>query len=639
MSTLARNGRKRVLISNISPAIDGGRQPLKRVIQENISLSCNLYADGHDIIRAKALWKAKADKKWHSKDLLPLENERYSCDFHFSKMGDHEYKIQAWLDKGLSWLRKVQLEYEGQQDLELLIQDGIPHLKHLQEAGHIEAKQWLKLAEENYLAAAELLASPQVWEVFYQFPQIEFISESELLNAYCDRRKAAFSATYELFPRSAGAGRHGTFQDVKKRIPRIAELGFDTLLIPPIHPIGQSHRKGKNNSTLAQKGDPGSPWGIGSKDGGHTSIHPELGTLADLEELLKTLDDHHMELAMDLSFHVSPDHPWIKEHPEWFQKRADGSFQFAENPPYKYEDIIPFHFEGEDWKALWEALKEVAIYWIEKGVKMFRVDNAHTKPYYFWEWLIKELRQQYPEVLFLSNAQSNEGFFLELAKLGFAQMGSEFIWKNFRHELIDYTETIFSEPYLDFIRPSFWPNSHDQLPLILQSGNISAYMARLFMAGTLSANYGLYGPLFENMENEALPGTEEYRDSEKYEVKIHQWDTENKLTWLMKIMNAARRDLGPLQQNRNFRILEIENQALFAYIKWDPKDRVVCVVNLDPYNAHEGWLQLPEDLMPLSENGYRMHDYISGADYPWREEWNYVRLDPARPVHLFKVIP
>ncbi len=638
MSTKAVNGRKRVLISSISPAINNGRHPLKRVLNESINLSCTLFADGHDIVRGQALWKAKADKQWQSCDLLPLENDVYACSFQFAEIGAHEYKVQAWIDKGLSWLRKVQLEFEGQQDLELLIQDGHPHLKHLQKAGHKEAKNWLKLAEKNYLEAAELLASPEVWEVFYQYPQVDFISESEVLKAYCDRAKAGFSATYELFPRSAGTKGHGNFKDVEKLIPRIADLGFDTLLIPPIHPIGETKRKGKNNSTVAQKGDPGSPWGIGSKEGGHTSIHPELGSMKDFEGLLKTLSKHDMELAMDLSFHVSPDHPWIKEHPEWFQKRSDGSFQFAENPPFKYEDIYPFHFECEEWKSLWEALKKVVFFWIDKGVKIFRVDNAHTKPYYFWEWLIAECQDKYPDVLFLSNAQSNQGFFLELSKLGFAHMGSEFLWKNFRHELIDYTEAIFAEPYIDFIRPSFWPNSHDQLPLILQSGNMSAYMARLFMAGTLSSNYGLYGPVFENMEKEALPGTEEYRDSEKYEVKHHQWDTENKLTWLMKTMNNARKELSPLQQNRNFRVLEVENQALFAYIKWDEQDRVVCVVNLDPYNAHEGWLQLPEDLMPLTEKGYRMHDYISGADYPWREEWNYVRLDPARPIHLFKVI-
>ena len=344
MSTIAVNGRNRVLISNISPAIDNGRHPLKRVLNETIHLSCTLFADGHDIVRGQALWKAKADKQWQSNDLLPLENEVYACNFHFTEIGAQEYKVQAWIDKGLSWLRKVQLEFEGQQDLELLIQDGLPHLKHLLKAGHKEAKEWLKLAEKNYLEAAELFASPEVWEVFYQYPQAEFISESEVFKAYCDRDKAGFSATYELFPRSAGNEGHGSFKDVEKLIPRIADFGFDTLLIPPIHPIGETKRKGKNNSTVAQKGDPGSPWGIGSKAGGHTSIHPELGSIKDFERLLKTLSKHEMELAMDLSFHVSPDHPWIKEHPEWFEKRSDGSFQFAE----KYENnyVRKFLFPG-----------------------------------------------------------------------------------------------------------------------------------------------------------------------------------------------------------------------------------------------------------------------------------------------------
>ncbi len=638
MSKIPQHGRSRVLITDVRPAIDDGKQALKRVIGESIDFQCTLYADGHEVIRAQVMWRMQGAKKWNSKDLQTDEENEFSCELKFEEIGGYEYKVRAWVDKALSWQERLRLEYNGERDVDILIKDGQYFLSELKSKGFASAEAWIEKANNNYLEAAAFLLKEEVVEAFWDYPEIDHAAESQIYTAYYDRQKAGFSAFYELFPRSAGIEGHGNFQDVISLIPRIANLGFDTLLFPPIHPIGLTHRKGRNNSTVAEKDDVGSPWGIGAKDGGHKSIHPELGTDKDFDALIKVLEKHQMELALDLSFHVSPDHPWIKEHPEWFTQRSDGSLQYAENPPFKYQDIYPFDFECEDWQELWEALKDIVLYWVARGVKIFRADNAHTKPYQFWEWLIEAVRIEHPDVLFLTNTQSNQGFILELVKLGFAQMGSEFIWKNFRHELIDYTESIFAEPYIDFIRPGFWPNSHDCLPLVLQSGNISSYMSRLFMAGTLSSNYGVYGPVYENLENEALPGTEEYRDSEKYELKTHNWDTENKVTWLMKTLNEARKELSPLQQNRNFRVLDMENQALFAYIKWDEKDRVVCVVNLDPYNPHEGWLQLPTDLMPLGEKGYRMHDYISGADYPWREEWNYVRLDPARPVHLFKVI-
>lgn len=638
MSNIPQNGRERVLISNIKPSIDGGKYALKRIEGEDIDLRCTIFADGHDVLRARVLYRHQDAKDWQFRDLEALENDVFTCRFRLSEIGAYQYKVVAWVDQALTWLNRVDIEFRGAKDLDLLIKDGAKYYEALG-TKHPKAKQWLKMSGENPLEAASRFLLPDVRQAFYEFPEMKSAAESAYFQAYCDRKKAAFSASYELFPRSAGAeGQHGTFADVEKRIPRIAELGFDILLFPPIHPIGTLHRKGKNNSTVAQPDDVGSPWGIGSPDGGHTTIHPDLGSTKDFKKLLKTLDHHEMELALDLSFHASPDHPWTKTHPEWFKHRADGSLQYAENPPFKYEDIIPFDFECDSWELLWKAIKDVVLHWINEGVKIFRADNAHNKPFGFWKWLIAEIQTEHPDVLFLTNTQSNHGFILELVKLGFAQMGSEYLWKNFRHELINYTETIFAEPYIDFIRPGFWPNTHDSLPLVLQSGNPSSFMSRLFMAGTLSSNYGIYGPVFENMEQEALPGTEEYKDSEKYELKTHPWDTENKLTWLIKTMNTARRELSPLQQNRNFRALDMENKALFAYIKWDDKDRVVCVVNLDPYNAQEGWLQLPIDLMPIKEKGYRMHDFISGADYPWREEWNYVRLDPARPVHLFKVI-
>jgi len=354
--------------------------------------------------------------------------------------------------------------------------------------------------------------------------------------------------------------------------------------------------------------------------------------------LINNAQSHGLEIAFDLVFQVAPDHPWLKEHPQWFKQKKDGSIDFAENPPYKYQDVLPLDFESKDYEKLWKELLNIIEFWVGQGVKIFSADNPHTKSIPFWNWAIHEIQKKHPEVIFVAKAFTKPSQKNMLAKAGFNQSYAYYTWKNFRHELIEYMQNLTSEPKADFFRPIFWTNTPDILPFNLQAGHISVFMSRLFMAGTLSSNYGIYGPVYENMIIDAVPGKEEYLNSEKYEIQSHNWEEENKLSWLMRTLNKARQELSPLQQIRNFQYLEMENQSLFAFLKWAGGEQVVCVVNLDPYNAHEGWLQLPLEHMPLRNQGYRLYDYISGAEYSWREEWNYVRLDPARPFHLFKVV-
>lgn len=638
MSSKPKQGRSRVIISDVKPLIEHGKYPIKRIVNESLKVSATLVADGHDVVAGAVAWRKIGGKAWQYKALSWGQNDCFETEIAFEAIGAQEYKIQGWVDYALSWLHGLEKKFKDGQDVSVHLQDGIPHLQHLQKHKVKEVDALLKLLTENSVEAAQMALEPWLNEAFHKFPEKQFLSETPSFPAYCDRKKANFSAWYEFFPRSAAAEGHGTFADVEKLLPRVADLGFDVLYLPPIHPIGEVNRKGKNNSTDAQEGDVGSPWGIGSKEGGHKNIHPALGGIEDYKALIHKAAHLGIEVALDLAYQAAPDHPWVKEHPQWFKWRSDGTVQYAENPPKKYQDILPIYFESEDWENLWDELLSVILYWVDCGVKIFRVDNPHTKSIRFWEWAIAETQRKHPEVIFLAEAFTKPALMQALAKVGFTQGYTYYTWRNFRHELIEYMEELTHGPQAEYFRPNFWPNTPDILPFNLQSGNESLYLTRLFMAGTLSSNYGVYGPVYEHLVHEAVPGKEEYANSEKYEVQNHNWEVENKVTWLMRTLNKARKELSALQQTRNFRYLEMENQSLFAYLKWEGDEKVVCVVNLDPYNAHEGWLQIPHDKMPMRENGYRMRDYISGAEYPWREEWNYVRLDPARPFHLFKVI-
>lgn len=636
MSNKPSFGRSRVLLSNIKPQIDGGRYAVKRVEGEYLKVEACLVADGHDIV-AGALAFRQIGQKWQYRKLEHQGNDIYSAEISIEKAGNYEYKIQAWLDYALTWLHGLEKKHADGQNVAVHITDGKAHIEHLAKAGHSQAKSLLKAMMEDAHAAANLALEPWLKEAFINHPEKTFLSESACFPLRIDRKKALYSSWYEFFPRSAAAEGQASFKDVEKLLPRVAELGFDVLYFPPIHPIGEINRKGKNNSTEAAEDDAGSPWAIGSKLGGHKSVHPELGSLDDYKNLIKKAQDLGLEIALDLAYQAAPDHPWVKEHPSWFKWRSDGTVQYAENPPKKYQDILPIYFESEDWEELWDELLDVILFWIEAGVKIFRVDNPHTKAINFWEWAIAETHKKHPEIIFLAEAFTKPALMHQLAKAGFTQGYTYYTWRNFRHELIEYMTELTEGPGADYFRPNFWPNTPDILPFSLQSGNESLYLIRLFMAATLSSNYGVYGPVYEHIIHQAMPGKEEYYNSEKYEVQHWNWEVENKITWLMRTVNQVRKDNPALQQTRNFKVLSLENQALFAYYKWDGENKMIMVVNLDPYSAQEGWVRLPQDLLGRLERGFYFHDHTNGADYTWTEEWNYVRLDPALPFHLLEL--
>jgi len=499
------------------------------------------------------------------------------------------------------------------------------------------------LDTNNYRGALEKVLSPTFEKIVHEHPLIEHETRFEKeLKLIVEFKKANFSAWYELFPRSASMeGKHGTFRDVVRLLPRISAMGFDVLYLPPIHPIGKVNRKGKNNNVRAAPGEPGSPWAIGSEEGGHKSIHPELGSLDDFKKLIAEARKIHIDIAMDIAFQCAPDHPYVKTHPQWFKQRPDGSIQYAENPPKKYQDIYPFNFQNEDWKNLWEELRSVFEYWIEHGVKIFRVDNPHTKPMRFWQWIIAEINRKHEDVIFLAEAFTRPKIMASLAKAGFTQSYTYFTWRVTKDEITEYmNELVFSPSRFNF-RPNFWPNTPDILPFHLQHQGENIFIIRLAMAATLSSAYGIYGPAYEFYDNLPVPGREEYLDSEKYEIKKHDWKKTNRMTDIITILNRARRDHPALQSTWNLHFCEIHQANLLAYLKIaeGQSDIFLVVVNLDPNQRHSGFVQLPLHRLGLFEKiNVKLHDLVTDEHYTWTQEWNYVELDPSKmPFHLFKI--
>lgn len=452
-----------------------------------------------------------------------------------------------------------------------------------------------------------------------------------------ERERARFSTWYEMFPRSVG-----TLRDCEARLPYIAAMGFDVLYLPPIHPIGKSFRKGPNNALQAGPQDTGSPWAIGGEGGGHKAIHPELGTLEDFRRLVTQARERGIEIALDIAFQTSPDHPYVREHPEWFLKRPDGTIQYAENPPKKYQDIYPFHFEGAAWRELWTELKSVVDFWMAQGVRIFRVDNPHTKPFGFWEWLIAQVRREHPDVIFLAEAFTRPRLMYRLAKAGFSQSYTYFSWRNSKQELMDYFRELSTAPVSDFFRPNLWPNTPDILTEYLQFGGRTAFMLRLALAATLGANYGIYGPAFELMEHEPRePGSEEYRDSEKFQLRHWDVDRPDSLRDFIARVNRIRRENPALQSDRGLQFHDVENEALIAYSKVTPDgaDAVLVVANLDPHHAQSGWMNLNIAALGIdTDRAFQAHDLLSSARYLWKGARNYVALDPTHtPVHIFRI--
>jgi starch synthase (maltosyl-transferring) len=641
----------RAVIAAVRPSIDCGRYFIKRTQGETVDLYAAVFADGHDVVQAEVLYRHESETEWRIARLVHTVNDDWFGQFVVEKQRFYEYKVRAWVDYALNWQQGLIKKVQDGQHVEVELHDGLPLLKDvlklIQEVNDQDNYKQLTLildAIENghYLNSLSLATSTALKEILTQYPTRKNSVESQAFKIWVDRPKAGFSSWYEFFPRSASPtkGRHGTFKDCEALLPRIADLGFDVLYFPPIHPIGEINRKGKNNAVTSKPGEPGSPWAIGSRFGGHDAIHPELGTLEDYKNLIAKAKEFGIEIAMDLAFQCAPDHPYVKEHPDWFVIKSDGSIQYAENPPKKYQDIYPFNFECDDWQGLWQELLRVVLYWIDQGVTIFRVDNPHTKPFRFWEWLIGQVHRDHPDIIFLSEAFTRPKIMHELAKLGFTQSYTYFCWRNSKAELTEYLTELTTTEQREFFRPNFWPNTPDINPWNLQSGNESLRMVRLFLAATLSSNYGIYGPVYEYGIHEPYPGKEEYLNSEKYEIYHWDWSKETRLTVLIRLINQIRKSYTAFQTTYNLQFCPVNDDQLLAYYKGNPDkgEHFLMVVNLDPFNTRQGMVRPPFEKIGLSPGTpLLMKDFITGNTWTWYSEYNYVALNPNVPFHLFKI--
>lgn len=641
--------QRRVHIENVKPQINNGQYFIKRIVGQRVTVTADILSDGHDVMAAVVKYRHEKDKKWQEVRMHETGNDSWEATFTVEKQGFYSYCVEGWIDYALNWQYGTGRKIKDNQRVTSELSEGAEYIKALLEKVTKPEKEYLqKLVtiftdDSAYDTAVAEALSDKLKDIFTRYSSRFLSHQTQEFKVYVDRQKALFSTWYEFFPRSASSekGKHGTFADCEKLLPRVAEMGFDTLYFPPVHPIGEVNRKGKNNATTAQPGDVGSPWGIGSQYGGHKSIHPELGTLEDFKKLVNTAKGLGIEIAMDFALQAAPDHPYVKEFPQWFKWRPDGTVQYAENPPKKYQDILPIYFESADWKNLWAELLSAALFWVEEcGIRVFRVDNPHTKPFYFWEWLIAEVKKKYPDVLFLAEAFTRPKIMDALAKVGFTQSYTYYTWRNTKAELIEYVTQLTQSEQKEFFRPNFWPNTPDINPFPLQGANEATHLQKYFLAATLSSSVGIYGPVFEHMVTDAIPGREEYMDSEKYEVRHWDWEKKNKITTLIGKINKVRRENASLQQTNNIDFCDTDNDQLIAYYKYDDsrQNETLMVVSLDAYYSKQGWLKLPlESLGIQAGQNILVRDLITGNSYHWDKEWNYIELHPALPFHLFKI--
>ena len=647
MSKPNGDGRLRVVIARLSPEIDGGRFPIKRVVGEKVVVEADVFADGNDLVACRLLyWRDGTDPQ--VSPMKPLGNDRFRGEFCVAKLGGYRYMVEGWIDRFQTWRKDLEKRIVAGQDVsvDLLIGVGLIEGAAARAKGaDAEALlEWARRVRESAKEASQaaIALDLDLLTLVQQYPDRALATRYDKeLSVVVDRQQAGFSAWYEVFPRSCSANpkRHGTFQDCEQWLPYISSMGFDVVYLPPIHPIGNTFRKGKNNSVSAQPEDVGSPWAIGSPEGGHKSVHPELGTLDDFRRFLAKAAEHGLEVALDIALQCSPDHPYAQQHREWFSTRPDGSIQYAENPPKKYQDIYPLNFETAQWQALWEELKSIFLFWIEQGVHIFRVDNPHTKAFPFWEWLIAEIKAQHPDVIFLAEAFTRPNVMYRLAKLGFSQSYTYFTWRNTKPELKQYFTELTKLDVREYLRPNLWPNTPDILPEFLQVGGRAAFMVRIVLAATLGANYGIYGPAFELCENTPVrPGSEEYLNSEKYELKHRNLESKASLKNLISRLNRIRKETPALQSDRNLYFHDTDNPALICYSKAtdDLSSVIVVVVNLDSFHVQSGWVNLDLDSIGLDKrHAFQAYDLLSEGRFLWQDSRNYVELTPeSLPAHI-----
>ena len=652
MVPLPDEGRRRVVIEHIKPNLGDGFA-IKRTPGEEVVVEADIFADGHDKIAARLLYRfldKKTGQEWREVPMTPLVNDRWQARFTVEHVGRYEYTVEAWVDHFASWQHALHARVAAaQEDLESEFLEGAAMIRAAAERAGEADRPWLLEAAAvlggsgSAVERAELGLSPELAARMAAAPDRRYATRAEPpLRVTVDRERARFSSWYEMFPRSAGPdpSRSATFREAAERIPEIAAMGFDVLYLPPIHPIGKTNRKGRNNSLVAQPGDPGSPWAIGSEEGGHMAVHPDLGTLDDFRWFREQAEAHGMEIALDLAYQASPDHPYTREHPEWFRKRPDGTLKYAENPPKKYQDIYPFDFESDAWAAMWLEFRDIVLFWMQQGVRIFRVDNPHTKPFAFWQWLIADIQARDPGVIFLSEAFTRPKVMRRLAKLGFTQSYTYFTWRNTKAELEEYFTELTQTEMQEYFRPNLFANTPDILHAFLQQGGPPAFRIRLILAATLGASYGIYSgfELFENRP--AAPGSEEYLDSEKYQYRHRNWQQPDRLNGLIRTVNLIRHTQPALQYNHTLRFHLTSSDEIIAYSKLPPGGgaRIFTVVSLNPREVRDGWvcLSLPNDMVADHEI-YTVRDLLTEREYIWRGPWNYVRLDPSSPAHIFHV--
>jgi starch synthase (maltosyl-transferring) len=636
--------------------VDDGRYDAKASINETIEVQADAFLDGHDLLAVEVRYRHESQRAWKTEPMQPIGNDRWRAHFAAAKRGRYRFLVQASVDHFSTWLHDLRARSAAGQDLTVEREVGA----QLAEAAAARAKD----ADQKRLRAfaddvrAGHVPDPDELEdtilagLVRRHSESVPVTTSPTYGVRVERERARFSTWYELFPRSTGASAkaHGTFVDVIDRLDYVRELGADVVYLPPIHPIGTTARKGRNGASTAKKGDVGSPWAIGAAAGGHTAIHPDLGTLTDFAKLVRAASDRGIEIALDLAYQCAPDHPWVTEHPQWFKHRPDGTIRYAENPPKKYEDVYPIDFETADWEALWAALREVVEFWIGQGVEIFRVDNPHTKPFGFWEWLIPEIQAEHPDVIFLAEAFTRPKIMKRLAKLGFTQSYTYFAWRTQKWEIEQYLTELTKTDVVDYFRPNFWPNTPDILTEQLQLGVRNTFMVRAMLAGTLAANYGIYGPVFELCEREPRhQGSEEYLDGEKYEIRHYDVADPISIAPFLRQLNAIRNEHVALQQDRTLEFHWVENDQIIAYSKTSPSAStdgleaapILVVANLDSGHRQSGWIHLRLDALGLDEStAYVVHDLLSGARYEWNGNRNFVILDPdVAPGHIFRIEP
>ncbi|GAC1656399.1 MAG: alpha-1,4-glucan--maltose-1-phosphate maltosyltransferase [Candidatus Dormibacteraceae bacterium] len=641
----------RATIEGITPQVDGGQYPAKASLGERVRVEADCFGDGHEMVAAVLLHRRAPEKKWTEVRMSPLPNDRWRGEFEPRDLGRHQFTIEAWIDHFGSWSRDLEKRVGAAQDVTddllvgaALVEATAARAAAADAAGLRAFARRLRAGSRRRSVAVRTALSPELRRLMDRNPNRKLATRHRLeLAVDVEPALARFSSWYELFPRSTGPeGTHGTFRTTEEWLPYVAEMGFNVLYLPPIHPIGRTHRKGRNNVVSAGPGDVGSPWAIGSASGGHKSVNPDLGTLADFRHLVAAARTAGLEIALDLAFQCSPDHPYVQRHPEWFRVRPDGSIQYAENPPKKYQDIYPFDFDTPAWPELWAELLSVVRFWIRQGVTVFRVDNPHTKPFAFWEWLLKEVRRYTPGAIFLAEAFTRPKVMYRLAKLGFSQSYTFFAWRNEKAELEEYFTELTTRPVRDFFRPNLWPNTPDILTENLQQGGRPAFVGRLILAATLGASYGVYGPPFEHAEALAVaPGREEYFNSEKYQLRTWRLTQPDSLREIIARVNQIRTENRALQSDRGLRFVKVDNDHLLAYSKVDEsgENLLLVIVNLDPHHTQAGMVDVPIHRWGIApDQQYLVEDLIADTRYSWRGWRNYVELNPhVMPAHIFRI--